>query len=219
MEELDLKELLDMFWKKRVQIVLIICIFIVLGAVYAIMLIVPKYQTSTTFILSTGETFDITLIPTYSELVKSKKVLGEVVDNLGIDRTTDSIKDNIIVTSVKSTELVGITVQDEDPQMAVRIANETVKVFTELVQELYTIEKINIVDEAELSETPYNINYIRDILLFAIIGFFASCGYVFIANMLDTTIKTPEELEERYGVAIVTGIPMYSETKERNVEK
>lgn len=210
MEELDLKEILEMFWKRKVQIILIVCLFTILGAIYSVMFVVPRYQTSTTFILSTGETFDITLIPTYSELVKSKNVLGQVIDNLGISKTVDEIKDNIIVTSVKSTELVEITVQDVDPVLAVEIANETVKVFTKLVQELYSVEKISIVDAAELPEEPYNVNYIMDIFLFSAIGLFVSGAYVFIASVLDTTIKTPEELEERYGVAIVTGIPRYN---------
>lgn len=210
MEELDLREVLGLFWKRKIQIIFIVCLFVILGAVYSVMLVAPKYQSSTTFILSTGETFDITLIPTYSELVKSKRVLGQVIENLGIEKSIDEIKDNVIVTSIQNTELIGITVQDQDPIIAVEIANETVTVFTNLIQELYEVDKLSIVDQAELPEEPYNINYVRDILLFAAIGFFASCAYVFIASVLDTTIKTPEELEERYGVAIVTGIPMYN---------
>lgn len=215
LEELDLKELINMFWKRKLEIILVVVVFMMLGAIYSVIFVEPKYETATTFILSTGEQFDTTLIPTYSELVKSKNVLGTVIENLGTDRTIEEIKDNIVVTSVKSTELIGLTVRDSEADVAVEIANETVKVFTELIKELYDVDQINIVDEAELSTEPYNINHIRDVLIFAVMGIFVACGYIFIANMLDTTFKTPEELEERYGVAIVTGIPMYSELKER----
>ena len=48
MEELDLKELLQIFWEKKMQIILIIAIFAVIGVIYTLTLVTPKYQASTT---------------------------------------------------------------------------------------------------------------------------------------------------------------------------
>ena len=103
MEELDLKELFTMFWNKKIQIILIVAIFAVIGLIYTIGFVTPVYTSSTTLVLATsnGEnqsttnttnsitTTDITLnsklVSTYSVLVRSKDVLGQVISNLGID--------------------------------------------------------------------------------------------------------------------------------------
>ena len=52
MEELDLKELIQIFWEKRIRIILITIIFIVLGIIYTIGFVKPKYQSITSLLLS-----------------------------------------------------------------------------------------------------------------------------------------------------------------------
>ena len=47
MEELDLKELIQIFCEKRIQILLITAIFIVLGIIYTVGFVKPKYQSKT----------------------------------------------------------------------------------------------------------------------------------------------------------------------------
>jgi len=43
MEEIDLKELFRMFWNKKVQIILIVAIFIMIGVIYTVGFVKPKY--------------------------------------------------------------------------------------------------------------------------------------------------------------------------------
>ena len=52
MEELDLKELFEIFWNKKAQIILIILIFIVLGIIYTMGFTTPMYTSSTTLVLA-----------------------------------------------------------------------------------------------------------------------------------------------------------------------
>ena len=94
MEELDLKEIFNLFWNKKIQIILIVAAFTIAGIVYTLGFVKPLYTSSTTLVLAkienqknqTGDdtitTSDITLnsklVSTYSELVKSKKVLRTV---------------------------------------------------------------------------------------------------------------------------------------------
>ena len=225
MEELDLKELFNLFWHKKVQIILIILIFIVLGVIYTVGFTTPMYTSSTTLLLAgtekqEGQTLstnsitatDITinsnLVSTYSELVKSKNVLGQVISNLGIDISEDTLRNNISVTAVKDTELIEIAVTTENPEYAPRIANETAKVFIQKVAEFYNINNVHIVDEAELSQEPSNINHQKDIIIFAFIGLVVAVVYVLVANMLDTTIKTAEEIEKYFKVPVLASIPV-----------
>ncbi len=55
MEELDLKELFQMFWNKKIYIVLITLIFIVIGIIYTIGFVTPMYTSSTTLVLAASD--------------------------------------------------------------------------------------------------------------------------------------------------------------------
>ena len=221
MEELDLKELFSIFWNKKTQIILIVLIFIAIGVIYTVGFTTPMYSSGTTLLLASSNsgqsseaitTTDVTLnsklVSTYSELVKSNNVLREVINNLNIDIDEGTLRNNINVSSVKDTELIKITVTTEEASIAPKIANEIAKVFIEKVKVFYNIENVQVVDEAELSNTPSNINHEKDIIIFAFIGLVVAVIYVLIANMLDTTIKTPEEIEKEFKVTILAAIPI-----------
>ena len=110
MEEIDLKEFVMLFWNRKVSIILITVIFMVIGIIYSVGFVTPKYTSSTTLLLATSEnsnsktntitTSDITLnsklVSTYSELVKSKNVTRQVITNLGIEETEEDSFDKCV---------------------------------------------------------------------------------------------------------------------------
>ena len=224
MEELDLKELFSMFWAKKIQIALLIAIFIVIGFIYSFVLLEPKYQSTTSILLagsnssqeddntgitSTEMTLNQNLVSTYSELIKSKNILSEVIENLGIDKSEDALKANITVSEVEDTDLIQISVVDEDPTLAQRIAKEIAIVFIEKVANgVYKINNAQVWDAAEVPEVPYNINHAKDLLIFAAAGLVVACIYVLIANMLDTTVKSKEDIERKLGLTVLTSMPL-----------
>ena len=221
MEELDLKELLKIFWSKKTEIILILLIFMILGAMYSFLLVTPKYTSYTTMVLTqaagendtinsitqTDLTVNSKLVSTYSELIKSKSVLNEVVNNLGYpELTREKIKKNIKVSSVSDTELIQIDVTNENPRYASEIANEIAKVFSEKIIDIYNISNVYIVDKAEVTADPSNINHARDIIIFALVGIVIAVVYVLICSMLDNTIKTEEDVEKTTDLLVLASI-------------
>ncbi len=227
MEEIDLKELFQIFWNKKVQIILIILIFMVIGIIYSIGFITPMYSASTTLVLAgtssntdqnqTAETIttaDLTinskLVSTYSVLVKSENILGQVISNLGINVNEEDLRKHVQVTSVEDTELIEITVSNENAEYAAKIANEIANVFKEKIAgEVYNINNVYIWDEAKVATSPSNINHLKNIVIFAFIGAVAAVMYVLIVNMLDTTVKTQDEIEKNIKIPVLASIPMY----------
>ena len=233
MEELDLKELFSMFWNKKAEIVFITLILMVVGIVYSYFFITPVYTAKTDLVLAqssstvsqTGDsgitTTDITmnskLVSTYSELIKRNAVFGQVASNLNIsDAEAEKIKNNISVNSAKDTEIIEIKVTNEDPNVAADVANEIAKVFSEKIVEIYNISNIYLLDRAQAPEKPSNINHMKDIVVFTFIGLVIAAAYVLIANMLDNTIKTEEDIEKLTGLVVLTAIPDY-EAEIKNV--
>ena len=234
MEEIDLKELIKMFWEKKVQIILIIAIFAVVGLIYSVGFITPEYAAKTSLILATNSsstgnagtitTTDVTLnsklISTYSKLAKSDRVVRNVISNLALNMSEQDLKKSISVTITDDTEFIEITVKNKDPEIATKIANELSKVFIENVQEFYKAENVHVVDPAEIPQDPCNINHVKDIIIFAFVGLVVAVGYVLILNMLDTTIKTEEDIEKVTGLRVLATLPLYeTQTVRRSSEK
>ena len=231
MEELDLKELLQIFWEKKLEIILITAIFIVIGVIYTLGFVTPKYDSSTKLLLATNSsketegaesitTTDVTinskLVSTYSELVKSNKIIRKVISNLSLEADQEEkIRKNISVTDITDTEVIKITVRNEDPALSAKIANEIAKVFISTVKEYYGIENVHVVDEAEVQEAPSNINHAKDVIIFAAAGIVVAFMYVLLLNMLDTTIKSAEDIEKVTGLTVIASIPVYDNVEEK----
>ena len=222
MEEIDLKEIFIMFWNRRVQLLLIVAAFFIIGFVYTMGFVTPEYTSSTTLVLAqinaekattdaitaSDITLNSKLVSTYSELIKSKKVLREVISNLGINVKEETLRNGITVNAVKDTELIKITITNDNAEVSAKVANEIAKVFEKQVAEIYNINNVHVVDEAEVATATSNINHTKDILMFIAIGIVFAVAYVFILNMLDTTIKSVEEVEKLLDLPVIASIPM-----------
>ena len=233
MEEIDLKELFEIFWSKKLLIILVVVVFTVIGMLYSFLLVVPKYTSSTTLVLTKAEnvattpeirsdaitTTDVNLnsqlVSTYSELAKSKKILRTVISNLKIDIDEATLRSSVSVTSVKDTEFIEIKVTNTDPILAAQIANEIANVFTVNVAEIYSINNVHIVDQAEPANAPSNVNHPKDLLIFAFLGIVVSGVYILIVNMLDTTIKSSEEVEKITQLTVLATIPRYEDDSKK----
>ena len=227
MEELDLKELFNIFWSRKIQIGIIIAIFLVIGFIYTFVFVKPDYASTTTVILAQSTTTtpgtdngsdtitanDLTLnqklVSTYSELIKSPRILSEVISNLHLSKSEEALKGSITVSAVEDTQLIQIRVTDAEPETAKRIAEEIARVFIEQVANgVYKINNVQVWDAAEVPTEPYNISHAKDLVIFLFIGIVLGVVYALIANMLDTTVKSKEEIEKKLGLSVLTTIPI-----------
>lgn len=231
MEELDLKELFEMFWSRKLYVLIIVLVFFLIGCIYSYIFVEPQYKSETSLLLvqqgtntdsesvtTTDLTLNQKLVSTYRELIESKRVLKPVIEDLGMEISEETLKKSITVSSVKDTELIKIMVANENPENAKLIANKIVDVFSEEVKEIYKIDNVNVIDEAEVENVPYNINHIKDLAIFAFIGIVLAAVYVLIANMLDTTVKSRESIE-KLGLSVLTEIPLYNFNETTKVQK
>jgi capsular exopolysaccharide synthesis family protein len=63
-----------------------------------------------------------------------------------------------------------------------------------------------VVEKAQLPEFPSKPNRKRNILLGIIMGLFGGVGLALFLEYLDNTIKTPDDIEERYNLPVLTTI-------------
>jgi capsular polysaccharide biosynthesis protein len=224
MEEIDLKEIIGIFWDKKSTIILLIAIFMVLGFIYSSFIVVPKYSSSTKLVLAQSvnkedggsiTTTDITLnsklISTYTGIIESSKVIRQVISNLQIEDKEQSIRSNVSVSAEAGTDIIKITVTNINPERAADIANEMAVVFAEEVKRLYGMDNINTLDPAEVSNSPSNVNLTKTIIIFGAVGCILAVGYIFVGFMLDNSIKSQEDIEKSMNIPVLANIPIYGE--------
>ncbi len=235
MEEIDLKELIEMFLEKKFLIIFIVALFAILGAVYTTEFITPMYQSSTSLVLvQTGSernktedsdsitTTDLTLnsklIDAYKVIANSKVVANTVIKNLKLEMKTEELQEAVSVSSNSEAELI-ITVKSTVPQEACKIANELANVFKDKVTEIYKVENLYVLDVAEIQHEPFNINLIKNIIIFAFVGGVLVAGYILLINMLDTTVKTDSDIERALCVPVLASIVLTGDGNKKKAKR
>ena len=228
MEEINLKELFDYIKERILVVIIIILAVLVAGCIYSIFLKKPMYQSETTVVLvsdngtlgggtttQSDDNLNQRLVSTYSEIVKSRRIADKVIKDLSLDYTIDELLNNITVSNTSDTEIIKIVVKDQDKALAADIANEIVKVFGEEIKDIYRLQNVSVIDVAEEAEEPYNINMVKDLVIYLLVGIVLSCGAVFVVYYFDTTIKSAEEVEKKLGLPVFGIVPRvkYKEKK------
>ena len=221
MEELNIKDLFRYLLKKLPIIILVTAIIFTSLEAYALYFKVPLYKGDTTLILvkksnsnnSTVTSNDISLnqklVTTYSEIVKSRRVLNQVKERLNLEYSISELSDKITVSSVSGTEMIKISVSDVSGYAASYIANMTAEIFSSEISEIYKIENVtvSIIDEAIIEDSPYNIKVVKDSIIYFTIGIVISTLIVLSVFLFDTTIKSVVDIENRLELPVLGTVP------------
>ena len=220
MEEINLKEFWDYYkrYLKFVIIAVLLCSILMFS--YSSWLKKPMYSTSTTVVLvkddggnsneTSIEQSDIVLnqklVSTYRQIIKSRLVVGQVIDQLSLNTTIDNLSNRITVQAVDDTEILKITVTDRDYELAVKIANKLTEVFDKEVTKIYNINNVSVIDVAEVNKTPSNIHTLKDTVIAALVGFVISSAIVFVIFYFDDIIRDSETLEKELELPVLAKV-------------
>ncbi|MTL83702.1 chain-length determining protein, partial [Turicibacter sanguinis] len=147
------------------------------------------------------------LVATYTEIIKSATILEPVIKALDLDMTADELLKNIGVAKVNDTEIIKITVKNEDAELSRDIANTIANVFSKEISKIMKVDSTSTLDVAKTPMTPLSQNKITKIAIVGILGMMISVGLVFVLEYLDRTVKTADETEKLLGVPVLGVIP------------
>lgn len=215
---MTIKKLITALLSNVIIIVVVTLIFGIVGGYINYSVIHPKYTAYSTFYVldtksqqtdedssKTYSDFRISdlLVADYNVLATSKRVKDKVAANIGISSLAGY---TVSISSSDDTRVMRMTVVGEDREMTARIANEMVSVFKETVIEIMNVENVNVVDYAEVPKTPSSPAKMKNTIFCLVAGFAASSGVVILLELLDNTVKSPEEVEELFELPILANI-------------
>ena len=218
MEEIDLGELFSYFVQRIYIIIIAVLVCLICGITYTVFLKEPLYKSDVNVIVVSKEKETSSalqseiianqkLAATYRELVESRRILKEVIKNLELKYSVRELQEMISVENVNETEIIRITVNSKSAMEAKMIANETAEIFEKEIVDIYNLENVSIIDKAELASSPYNVNLIKDSVIYIALGLVLSCGIIFVVYYFDNTIKSVEQVEKHLGIPVIGTVP------------
>ena len=218
-DEMTLEDIFKALKKRWLLILSVTLMFLIGGSVFVLFFgPVPQYQSSTTVLVDyrASETEALTqndinlsqkLVQTYTEIIKSLTILNPVIEEMDLSLTPNELLKKISVSQVNETEIIKISVTDEDPILARDIANTLAQTFSEEISHIMKVDSTSVLDEAVLPTTPLAQNKVTKIAIAGILGMMVSVGLVFLFEYLDRSIKTADETEHLLGVPVLGVIP------------
>ena len=218
MDEIDLGELISHFIERLYIVFIAIIVCLAVGLVYTVFIKKPLYKSDVNIIVVNKEkntttlqneiTANQKLAATYRELIGSRRVLKQVINNLNLDYSYAKLNKMISTENINGTEILRITVASKDAKEAKEIANEIAVIFQDEIVNIYNLENVTIIDKAEMAKNPYNVNIVKDSVIYIILGFVLSCGIIFVIYYFDNTIKSVEQAEKYLGLPVIGAIPV-----------
>lgn len=221
MEEIDITQLLSYIKSKFIYIIFAVSIAFCITSIYVNKIRVPEYTSTTTILLNQsgeGQTIssnDITLnkslVTTYGEIIKSKRVLRQVIDSLELEIDYPTLYKKVSVGSVTDTSIISVKVTDRNNEEAARIANSIAEIFTKEIVEIYNIDNVSIIDAAEVSVSTSSSSSIKIIAIGTIGGAIIALTIILIVFYFDTTIKNESDIEKITGLPVIGIVPISKE--------
>ncbi len=216
---IDLMALFRVIWKKLPIIILVGIICAGLALVGTKFLVTPQYTSVTkAYILSkqdntNGMTMSdlqvsSTLTKDYVELAKSRPVLENTIEKLGLDMSVGTLASKITVDVPQDTRILRIAVEDEDPETAKNIADAVRKYVGDQIEGIMDVEAVNTVEEGNLPIAPSSPNVMKNTVLGGMLGVILTIGVFVLIYLLDDTIKNQEEVEKYLGLTVLTNVPL-----------
>lgn len=201
-KEINLKELVNVI-KRRLWIVIsctLICA--IAGGLYSTRPETPLYVASSRIILG-AEKAD--MLGTLKVFAREPVVMKQVLNDLGLNRSIGFLRSQIGVSSVEGSLITLITVEDSDPELAVRIVNAVVNAYAQQLPTVFPSTGVKVLTKAEPSANPVPINppSNRAFIVSIFVGLALGIGAVFLADSLDDSIRSRRDVESQLEMTLL----------------
>ena len=199
----------------RLKFIIIVTIAMgLLFFLYSKFVITPMYSTSSMiYVQSYGggtdsrNDKDKTI---YSSDISGSATLANICVTLfqNSDKLTslyDGCTVNISVT--ERTFFITINVTGDNPQKCANVANQLAEVSGDVFKDYFQYGKCGIIREAKAPERPGSPNNLKNTLIGFVVGLAASCVISILLELIDTTIKSDDDIQTAYGVPVFAEIP------------
>lgn len=138
------------------------------------------------------------LAETYMVVLQSTPVLRQVQEMTGLNYTQGQLRKMIASGNVNDTEVFQVVVTCENYKHAAQIAQALTAVLPSAISDVVIGSSVRIVENAVENPHPVGPNYVRYIMIGALIGIVLTCGIIIVLDITDATIDNEDYLTGAY---------------------
>ncbi|WP_414048807.1 YveK family protein [Macrococcus animalis] len=213
-EVIDLKEIIEILKKNLKLIVGLAVTFALIAGLVSFFLIKPTYQSESQVIVNQkgkkGDVYNnpgevqtnLQLINTYSQMINSKVVRKQVVDELNLKVGEKKLQPMISVTSEAESQLMKINVTGPDKKKTAQIANALADIAQKEVKRVMGVDNLSVFSKADVNEetSPVKPKPLMNIVIAGLLGLILGTAIAFLRSMLDTRLNTEEKIDKYIGL-------------------
>lgn len=224
----NISEVLDGIKDKWKNIVLIVLSFLLISSIYNIFFINKEYEANVKIFIGKQKFKNITetynneeinlyqrLITTYSEVIKSKKLINESIKGSKMNYLQDKYKninydllmENLTVNPIANTQIIEIKYKSLNPQQSYDLLYSITENLISYSKELYPNVNITILEQVHVNLKPLMNKKLTIIGLGLILGLIVGIGGIIGVMYLNNTYKNQKSLEEEIGLTVIGVIP------------
>jgi len=215
--EIDLLEIFYLLRRKAWILILSAVIFALGTGLFTNYLVQPLYSSTAKLYILTSSTSitslaDIqvgsSLTKDYVQLVQSRPVVEQVIENLNLNRTYEELLGQMKFSNPSDTRILVITAEDPSPQLAKDIVDQFVEVSKVSLASIMKTEEPSIVEYGYVYDKPVSPNLPKNVVIGAALGMFLAAAIILVIYMLDDTVKSADDIEKYLGLNTLTAIPL-----------
>lgn len=215
-ETIDLSKLLAILKKNIKYLIILPIVFLLLSIVITFLFMTPKYSTSTQVLVNQNETdnemmtqqvqSDLQLVNTYSEIIKSPRILDKVSKNLKGKYSSNEIYGMLTVSNQAESKILNITVENESRESAGKVANEIANVFSKDIKKIMNVDNVSILSKADNHGSKVSPNIYVNIGISFVLGFICALAFIILKELLDKRIKNENDVNQNLGLPVLGSI-------------
>lgn len=224
----NILEVLDGIKDKWKNVVLIVLSFLLISSIYNIFFINKEYEANVKIFIGKQKFKNITetynneeinlyqrLITTYSEVIKSKKLINESIKGSKMNYLQDKYKninydllmENLTVNPIANTQIIEIKYKSLNSQQSYDLLYSITENLISYSKELYPNVNITILEQVHVNLKPLMNKKLTIIGLGLILGLIVGIGGIIGVMYLNNTYKNQKSLEEEIGLTVIGVIP------------
>ena len=194
---------------------------VLLAAVH-VLFIKPSFEASTELYITSNDSMislqDLQIgsqvAEDYRFIIKSRSVLNQVINSLQLDLDYDRLEKMVTVTNPNNTHIIRTSVKSGDLALSRDIANELLSISIERIYQVVGTNEPSVIDYSEANAVEdISISFSKLVLIGALIGFLLVVVIVIIRMVMNSTIRTEDDVEKYLGMTVLAAIPYFDEKK------
>ena len=224
----NISEVLDEIKDKWKNVVLIVLSFLLISSIYNIFFINKEYEANVKIFIgkqkfkNTTETYNNEeinlyqrLITTYSEVIKSKKLINESIKDSKMNYLQDKYENinydllmkNLTINPMANTQIIEIKYKSLNPQQSYDLLHSITENLISYSKELYPNVNITTLEQVHVNLKQLMNKKLTIIGLGLILGLIVGIGGIIGVMYLNNTYKNQKSLEEEIGLTVIGVIP------------